>query len=428
MNAVMEERKVLKFDVTVTRTTQKCLSPEKLKDQLQFIASAAQRNSTANWDVKIPKRLLSQVESGEGESRQVHYSAVIQVHKERYIDAEAVRRRFDKTLAVMAKAANRKGWQVVSDEAMVLQPSGLLAVVNGSGEVMDDPAPRLLDFTNGVPKLKTKRALPPKSPFLEGEPLPPLTPDVYAKYFKRIYDRESHIRIIYDHLCLAVRTGFKTRHHTLLKGKPACAKTELFLSFIDWLGDSLIEQVDASTMTKAGLERMLLDKANDGELKPILIMEEVEKTPIENVSCLIQVMDARGKIQRTNANTVRDGGGIADCPIVIWGTCNDEAHLEKFHDGALWSRFSNKLDCYRPDRDLMERILMREVEEIQGKPEWVSPVLRFCYDELVQHKKFASDFDDPRFARSLLAGGDRLLDDSLDGYLADIRKTRGLRK
>jgi hypothetical protein len=415
------DKKMLKFDVTVERTTKKKLSPGKLKAQLQFIGESAKRSASANWTVSIPKRLVREIERGEGDNRTIQYTAVIQLQKERYIDEAAVRRRFEKTKVVMARAANRKGWRLLGDEALVPAANGEYQVVNGAGEPIGDPAPRLVEQVAVLP--------PPPSPYITGEAdLPPLDDEVLRKHFHRIYDRESHIRIVYDNLKTAVRTGFKTRHHILLKGPPACAKTELFLAFIEWLGEDLVEALDASTMTKAGLERMLMDKATSGTLKPILLIEEIEKCHPDNLSCLIQVMDARGKIQRVNANTIRDGETVAECKPMVWGTCNDEDELQKVHKGAIWSRFSNKLDCERPDRALMRKILLREVEEIGGKEEWVEPVLKFCFDELASIGRFKADHDDPRFARALLVGGERLLDTSDKGFFADYRKVSKIKK
>jgi len=75
-------------------------------------------------------------------------------------------------------------------------------------------------------------------------------------------------------------------------------------------------------------------------------------------------------------------------------------------------------------RDLMEKILLREVGEIGGEADWVPVVLGFCYDELCPMTRFKNDFDDPRFARALLAGGDRLMDGT---YLEDFRKVCGIK-
>lgn len=581
----------MKFSITVEKKLQKKLSPEQLGDQLRFIANSAKRSASAKWSVSIPGKLIRELEIVEAGLRKIQYTAVITISKTRYKDEDAVRRRFDKTKLVMAKAANRQGWTFIGDEALV--PNGTeYVVVNGAGEAIGDPAPRVNTAVSVLPK---------PSRYSTGEMLPPLTDDVMKTYFHRIYDREAHIRIVYDNIRVAVRTGFKTRHHILLKGPPACisgdamvevnragksfklklsslyrrfngiaegehgnarwgkdisteiramdadgclrlykvagvldsgmketvavttednkvvratldhrfytrngwkhlceikvgdevavdggpaiasgkkhgiednthrhfvakckfvrivsiedkqvehvydvqldsephnflangfvvhncAKTELFLAFIDWLGDDFIEAIDGGTMTKAGLERLLLQKSQDGTLKPILLLEEIEKCHPDNVSCLIQVMDARGKIQRVNANTVRDGNGSAACPIIVWGTCNDDEELKKAHKGAIWSRFSSKMDCQRPDRELMTRILLREVSELDGDDAWVDPVIKFCFDELAKIPRFKDDYDDPRVARAMLVGGERILDGT---YFNDFRKTNKISK
>jgi hypothetical protein len=99
--------------------------------------------------------------------------------------------------------------------------------------------------------------------------LPPLTPDVYAMFFSRLYNREPQIRIIYDSANLAVRTGFKERHHVLLRGPAGTAKTELFTGFSEFVGRDKVWHVDATTLTKAGLERELVNRSKDGVLHAV---------------------------------------------------------------------------------------------------------------------------------------------------------------
>jgi MoxR-like ATPase len=242
--------------------------------------------------------------------------------------------------------------------------------------------------------------------------VPELTDEVLNTYFGHIYEREPHIRIIHDSLKLASKTNFRTRHHILLRGKPACAKTILFLAFRDWLGPHCFMQISATSATKAGLEKELMTKAQTRTLPPILIVEEIEKTHPDNLNGLLQVMDTRGQIQKTNFFI---GNQIAECPVLVWATCNDEALLRKFADGALWSRFEIKPKCERPGRELMERILLDECESIEGDPKWVEAIIKFLFevgDRLEDH-------DDPRLAKALLVGGDRLLDGSFQkDYLA----------
>jgi hypothetical protein len=124
---------VLKFPVTVGRVAKKALNKDAMKEQLKFIADAAKRNAQANWETSIPTKLIVELETGEGDNRELRYSAVIYVCKDRYKDEEAVKRRFQNVLKVMKKAAGRKGWTVVSDEPLKITTDGYV-VVNGAGE------------------------------------------------------------------------------------------------------------------------------------------------------------------------------------------------------------------------------------------------------------------------------------------------------
>lgn len=110
-------------------------------------------------------------------------------------------------------------------------------------------------------------------------------------------------------------------------------------------------------------------------------------------------MDSRGQMQRTNANV---GHVKASTPMLVWATCNDQDLLKAFKNGALWSRFTHQHECLRPTRDLMHKILLREVAKIRGgKKEWADRALEYGYDVMKT--------DDPRAIIGLLDGRDRLL-------------------
>ena len=395
------------FTFTFERMTVNRLNEDKLKKQILAIARICKRNQQNEWEFKIPSKMRTEVPINNGDLRW-RYTFVMRISKPGSRSESALQKQLERITVRLEAAAKKQHWKKIADEALAADGLNGYQVLNGAGEAVGDTAP-----TFQIEVAKPNR-------WILGCPLPPLTDEVLTKHFGRLYDREAHIRILYDQLSVAVRTNFRTRHHMLLKGDPGCAKSELFKCFIAWLGNDLFEEVDACTMTKAGLELMLLNHAKQKTLKPILVLEEVEKCNDANVACLIQVMDSRGKIQRVNAHTVRDGDTSYKCEIVLWGTCNNEDTLQKFHDGAIWSRFSTKLDCERPDETLMRKILKREIGDIDGKEEWIDPVITFCYNELQHNPKFKRDFNDPRYARAMLAGGDRLLDGS---YFRDTRHT-----
>jgi hypothetical protein len=83
---------------------------------------------------------------------------------------------------------------------------------------------------------------------------------------------------------------------------------------------------------------------------------------------------------------------------------NDVPAFKKIAFGALYSRFSNKIYFRRPDREVLGRILKREVDAIDGKDEWINAALDLA-DEI--------HTTDPREVISLLlCGRDALLDGS----------------
>lgn len=382
----------MKFDVVVERVVERHLNEEKLKQALTYIGAAAKRNKTYNFDVSIPrsKIVIQPVDDGSGIPK-YRYTAQMTVWKENFRSAGAVREQWEAVKSVMAKASSRMKWRI-----------------------LDEGAPSPTVPAEAVEPTKVPKKIVSRTDVV----LPPLTPDVYATYFHRLYNREPQIRIIYDSANLAVRTGFKERNHVLLRGQAGTAKTDLFTSFCDFIGTNKVWHVDATTLTKAGLERELIQRSKDGVLQPFILVEEIEKvTSPENINCLLQVMDTRGRIQRTNA---RDGDVYEECKVVVWATCNDSEYLRTFADGAIWSRFSLRPICKRPDADLMRKILIRSVREMEGNEKWVEPVIRFMWDELKQIREYKNDYNDPRLGRALLAGGDRLFDRGPEGFFSDF--------
>src|SRR5262249_3382675 len=141
----------------------------------------------------------------------------------------------------------------------------------------------------------------------------------------------------------------------------------------------------------------LLQRAEEGSLPEIIVLEELEKQGEAVLLPLISVMGS-GYLAKTNA---RVGRRVEQMPILVLGTCNNEKRLREFHDGALWSRFTHKLLCCRPGRALMQEILAREVAKRCGSAAWVEHAMALAYDVL--------GTDDPREIIGLLDGGERLL-------------------
>src|SRR5262245_31260964 len=102
--------------------------------------------------------------------------------------------------------------------------------------------------------------------------------------------------------------------------------------------------------SKAGLENWLLDRAEQDELADIIVLEELEKLqPLDNLLPLVSLMGS-GYIAKLNA---RIGRRRELANVLVWATCNDEAIIRRWRNGAIWSRFAKKLHCARPSRELM---------------------------------------------------------------------------
>lgn len=230
------------------------------------------------------------------------------------------------------------------------------------------------------------------------------------KFFGTVYDRESHIKLIHETVVNAIDTKFMERTNILLHGKPAAAKTQIFGLFKRYYEDGSdterVAEINAATLTKAGLENWLLDRAKSGTLPEILYFDELEKiiriSP-QSVFCLLSLMDNQAKITKMNA---RIGKQEEVCRCLVWASCNDTSAIDSFCDGALWSRFGYALECRRPSESRMRQILNDKITTWQrsGIPaqfSWVDAAMDFARDYLRT--------DDPRKIITLLNGGNRLL-------------------
>lgn len=243
-----------------------------------------------------------------------------------------------------------------------------------------------------------------------------------SEHFEGIYERAAHLRIINAGMHNYVQTGKKVREHVLLYGQPAACKTKLFtaLKSLYESEDKFLERVlvmNATTMSKAGFENFLAEKAEKKNLPDVLCVDEIEKAKPEDLSCLLEIMDGQGRVSKLKAPAGRAERKSFPCNLVVWATCNDVGKLKSFHSGALFSRFHKTLPCCRPSAELMKMILRKELEKwerVYLRPvnyQWIDIVMDYC-------KKRGED--DPRKILGYLNGGKRIEDKSYFQDLEDI--------
>jgi MoxR-like ATPase len=116
------------------------------------------------------------------------------------------------------------------------------------------------------------------------------------------------------------------RAHTLLIGPPACAKSLFMLQIEKFMGSKVYFAEGAAT-TKAGLQKFIADN----QQKEIIIIDEIDKMPIQHQEGLLTMME-RGEFTTTkvrNTQTVKAN-------LVIFATSNSTERLSK----PLLSRFT----------------------------------------------------------------------------------------
>lgn len=237
-----------------------------------------------------------------------------------------------------------------------------------------------------------------------------MTQEVIETALCDIYERDAHFRLINDVVQTHAVTGGELRSHILLYGRPGGAKTTILERLKPLYDDEQFERMkflDASSMSKAGFERWVMDQAESGLLPEILVLEEIEKVDNkDNLKSLGSLM-ASGYIQRTNCGQAGYSKKVSAKFLVI-ATCNDEAALEEFRKGYLWDRFTERLHCPLPSREMMFRILLDKISRIPGgHGAWAAHAMKLADSMGVTT---------PRQIIGFLAGRDRLMDGS---YQAD---------
>jgi hypothetical protein len=228
-------------------------------------------------------------------------------------------------------------------------------------------------------------------------------PENWETYFSHLFGLDPQIAVVRAAIEAGIASGFNNRFHVALAGKPGCGKSDICRSLQAALGEEAVMEYDATAMTGAGAIKDLAEK----EILPrVMVIEEIEKADEKSLQFLLGLMDTRGEIRKTTARTKIQ----RDTKLLVIATVNNYEKFKSMNAGALESRFSNKVGFKRPARDLLARILTREVGKINGNTEWIIPTLDYADDHGIS---------DPRQVISLcLCGRDGWLDGTYAKTLA----------
>ncbi len=184
-----------------------------------------------------------------------------------------------------------------------------------------------------------------------------------------------------------------------------CGKTEVLRSLTKMLGSDAVMHFDATSTTSAGAKQLLTES---DKIPPVLCIEEIEKADEASLRWLLGVLDYRAEVR---ALKFRAGLVRRNVKLLCLATVNDFGLFGRMMDGALASRFSNKIYFPRPTREVLEKILEREIAKSGGDVAWIAPALDYCLDK--------EDTNDPRRIITVcLCGREKLLTGEYQKVLA----------
>jgi hypothetical protein len=129
-------------------------------------------------------------------------------------------------------------------------------------------------------------------------------------------------------------------------------------------------------------------------------VEEGDKADPNNLSVLIDICNVTACVRKATATR---GMQVEAYQALVIVTVNNLPKFKGFHDGALASRFSQKVFFPRPNPDVLRLIGLREVRQHNGDERWVNKAM-----EIME----AEGTNDPRRLRAILTSGRRLMDGS----------------
>lgn len=288
---------------------------------------------------------------------------------------ETIKRDWDNIIKVIGQAGNIPGWSITIIDGKVASDT-------------DERIPRPVGY------------------------VPVVIPDNWQEGLSHIFEREDQIDVIMAAIDAGIKSDFQDRFHCALIGDPACGKTETLRSIKNILGDEAVMEYDATATTQAGAIKDLSERE---ELPRILIVEEIEKTDENSLRWLLGVLDHRAEIRKVNFRSNIQ----KETRMLTLATVNDYKLFSKIMFGALASRFAYHIHFPRPNRNLLQRILEREIDRVRGNKRWIKPTLDFAV---------SMNIYDPRKVTAIcLCGRDQLLDKSFQKKLQAVSAANFIR-
>jgi hypothetical protein len=378
------------YTFTVERFAERRSGASKLEKRLQYMAkrgiSGARR--LAGWRV-INEIKAPQPVGINANMWQYRFTFHVSRETQRSIDEEIENRQFEELKRMTVQAGNVSGWQLANTDTDSIDKGNVTY--------------RIASQPTIEPKVQISPREIPKDLSLNVNP---------QGYFDHIFDREAQIDVIVSSLITAVESNFKLRSHCVLNGDAATGKTTVMNAIVEMIGEENCYRIDATTSTQAGVLTDILEKQKSNSVK-VLLIEEIEKIDVQAAfRWLLGVMDQRGELRICNSKV---GYVQEPFPVLVIATVNDIVKFNKVMAGALASRFSNVVYFPKMDDDCLRRAIMKTVEMIHPKMEWVNAAIAYC-------QKYESEADIRRMASIVACGRERLINGQYQEILKQTSK------
>lgn len=393
------------YQITVERVIGKKISKQTICKQIEYIVKRATAGSRKGW--RCSYRLKEPIQ----QNSEWLFQSTIQFEKIRG-----------------QKRSEDKQWEAV--KAMVIQtgkntrfptPWNVVEInENGKKVLQDNPEQYFKEPTEIIVEQRVPRETQKKQETTQGK-----SPDTWDKLiippellgehsdqylgghecWKNLYGVNPQIRILLSNIQRAQQTNGESRNHAVLFGHAGCGKTTTMLCLQKMFGHHNVLKLDATSTTKAGLEKLFFTEYHNKPIPPLVFMEEAEKADAEALKIWLGALDDRGEIHKINYR-VND---LKAVKILFICSVNNKALFDRMmgsdgnQAGALSSRCVTQIYYPRPKEEILYQILEKEIRDHGGKQEWINPAIKLSK---------ILNVNDPRIVRSFLAGGDRLLDET----------------
>lgn len=407
------------YKLILRRTFLKRSADDKIKEQINHIIQRG-LGSTRGRNWSADKSRINWSTTSDGNLCETRLT--FQRTKGRSDDAEA--KQWDEICQMLAKAGSAtrfpNPWRIWEERSDGIFPLGhsepfessayrqaIGAVLTSAKEMAGDEAPPIPKKTEDdsvlpdvqVVQSQIRREIRWEDLNIPDEFLGPNSDETLrtSSIWENIYGVNAQIRLLLSNIRRAKQTHGESRLHAVVHGPPGCGKSTVMAAIEEMLGSDAVLKLDATSTTRAGLEKLFFQSLPF--VPPIVIMEEIEKANEEALALWLGALDDRGEIRKVNfrVNQVRRVRVLFLC------TVNNKTRFDQMLANALSSRCCTQIHFPRPARDTLRLILAKEIRQHGGNMAWVEPALDLANSLGVT---------DPRIVKSYLAGGDRLLDKS----------------